>query len=218
MVEADGKLKKRTLYSDEIREVIKQAIISEELKPGERVVETRWAKKLGVSQSPVREAIRDLEMMGFIENRPYQGAFVRKMDKKDVIDSYYVREALEMAAMRYAVEVITDDQLEDILNVMDEMKQAVKDGNFELFVEKDSLFHEKIMKVSNNELLIKLWNQCKIREYTSISAWISDLTLETLAERHKSLYQALKTRNKEMAMEAVTEHFEVLIEEMNNIS
>jgi DNA-binding GntR family transcriptional regulator len=218
VVEADGKLKKRTLYSDEIREVIKQAIISEELKPGERVVETRWAKKLGVSQSPVREAIRDLEMMGFIENRPYQGAFVRKMDKKDVIDSYYVREALEMAAMRYAVEVITDDQLEDILNVMDEMKQAVKDGNFELFVEKDSLFHEKIMKVSNNELLIKLWNQCKIREYTSISAWISDLTLETLAERHKSLYQALKTRNKEMAMEAVTEHFEVLIEEMNNIS
>lgn len=218
MVEPDGKLKKRTLYSDEIREVIKQAIISEELKPGERVVETRWAKKLGVSQSPVREAIRDLEMMGFIENRPYQGAFVRKMDKKDVIDAYYVREALEMAAMRYAVEVITDDQLEDILNVMDEMKQAVKDGNFELFVEKDSLFHEKIMKISNNELLIKLWNQCKIREYTSISAWISDLTLETLAERHNSLYLALKTKNKEMAMEAVTEHFEVLIEEMNNIS
>lgn len=218
MVEPDGKLKKRTLYSDEIREVIKQAIISEELKPGERVVETRWAKKLGVSQSPVREAIRDLEMMGFIENRPYQGAFVRKMDKKDVIDAYYVREALEMAAMRYAVEVITDDQLEDILNVMDEMKQAVKDGNFELFVEKDSLFHEKIMKISNNELLIKLWNQCKIREYTSISAWISDLTLETLAERHNSLYLALKTKNKEMAMEAVMEHFEVLIEEMNNIS
>ncbi|KAF5088021.1 putative D-xylose utilization operon transcriptional repressor [anaerobic digester metagenome] len=218
MVEADGKLKKRTLYSDEIREVIKQAIISEELKPGERVVETRWAKKLGVSQSPVREAIRDLEMMGFIENRPYQGAYVRKMDKKDVIDAYYVREALEMAAMRYAVEVITDDQLEDILNVMEEMKQAVKDENFELFVEKDSLFHEKIMQVSNNELLIKLWNQCKIREYTSISAWISDLTLETLAERHNSLYQALKTKNKEMAMEAVTEHFEVLIEEMNNIS
>lgn len=218
MVEPDGKLKKRTLYSDEIREVIKQAIISEELKPGERVVETRWAKKLGVSQSPVREAIRDLEMMGFIENRPYQGAFVRKMDKKDVIDAYYVREALEMAAMRYAVEVITDDQLEDILNVMDEMKQVVKDGNFELFVEKDSLFHEKIMKISNNELLIKLWNQCKIREYTSISAWISDLTLETLAERHNSLYLALKTKNKEMAMEAVMEHFEVLIEEMNNIS
>jgi len=218
VVEPDGKLKKRTLYSDEIREVIKQAIISEELKPGERVVETRWAKKLGVSQSPVREAIRDLEMMGFIENRPYQGAFVRKMDKKDVIDAYYVREALEMAAMRYAVEVITDDQLEDILNVMDEMKQAVKDGNFELFVEKDSLFHEKIMKISNNELLIKLWNQCKIREYTSISAWISDLTLETLAERHNSLYLALKTKNKEMAMEAVMEHFEVLIEEMNNIS
>ncbi|MBC3901346.1 MAG: GntR family transcriptional regulator [Acetobacterium woodii] len=218
MVEPDGKLKKRTLYSDEIREVIKQAIISEELKPGERVVETRWAKKLGVSQSPVREAIRDLEMMGFIENRPYQGAFVRKMDKKDVIDAYYVREALEMAAMRYAVEVITDDQLEDILNVMEEMKQAVKDGNFELFVEKDSLFHEKIMQVSNNELLIKLWNQCKIREYTSISAWISDLTLETLAERHNSLYLALKTKNKEMAIEAVTEHFEVLIEEMNNIS
>ncbi|WKY45044.1 GntR family transcriptional regulator [Eubacteriaceae bacterium ES2] len=217
MVEADGKLKKRRLYSDEIREVIKQAIINEELKPGDRVVETRWAKQLGVSQSPVREAIRDLEMMGFIENRPYQGAFVRKMDKKDVIDSYYVREALEMAAMRYAVEVITDEELEAIFNVMGEMKQAVKDGDFDLFVEKDSLFHEKILQVSNNELLIKLWNQCKIREFTSISAWISDMTLEALAERHNSLYQALKNRDKQLAMDAVEEHFELLIQEMNNI-
>ncbi|KNZ41006.1 GntR family transcriptional regulator [Acetobacterium bakii] len=214
MVELDGKLRKKTLYSDEIREVIKQAILSEELKPGERVVETRWAKKLGVSQSPVREAIRDLEMMGYIENRPYQGAFVRKMNKKDIIDSYYVREALESAGMRYAVELITDEQLAEIHTIMDEMIQAVKDEQFELFVEKDSLFHEKIMEISQNELLIKLWKQCKIREYTSISAWMSDLTLESLAERHDCLYKALKERNLEVALASVSEHFDVLINEM----
>lgn len=214
MVELDGKLRKKTLYSDEIREVIKQAILSEELKPGERVIETRWAKKLGVSQSPVREAIRDLEMMGYIENRPYQGAFVRKMNKKDIIDSYYVREALEMAAMRYAVELITEEQLVEIHTIMEEMIQAVKDEQFDLFVEKDGLFHEKIMEISQNELLIRLWKQCKIREYTSISAWMSDLTLESLAERHDCLYKALKERNLEVALESVTEHFEVLINEM----
>ena len=77
-------IQKKSLYREEIKKTIKEAINSGELKPGERVVETQWAKQLGVSQSPVREAIRDLETEGLIESVPYQGSYVRKVTRQDV--------------------------------------------------------------------------------------------------------------------------------------
>ena len=93
-------IEKRPLYRDEIRNAIKKSIMLGELKPGDRIIETRWARELGVSQSPVREAIRELEMIGLVENIPYQGCFVRKVTKKDMKDSYKVRLYLEMLGIQ----------------------------------------------------------------------------------------------------------------------
>ena len=84
-------IEKRPLYREEIKEALMQAIVSGELAPGDRIVETRWAKELGVSQSPIREAIRELEMIGLVENIPYKGSIVRKLTRKDIINTYEVR-------------------------------------------------------------------------------------------------------------------------------
>ena len=86
---------KRPLYREEIKEALMQAITSGDLAPGDRIVESRWARDLGVSQSPIREAIRELEMIGLVENIPYKGTIVRKLTRKDIIDTYEVRIALE---------------------------------------------------------------------------------------------------------------------------
>ena len=75
------------------------AILSGELAPGERIVETRWARELGVSQSPIREAIRELELIGLVENIPYKGCIVRKLTSKDIVDTYKIRIALETMAV-----------------------------------------------------------------------------------------------------------------------
>lgn len=215
---ADKQLRKRPLFSQEIRDTIQRAILNEELKPGDRVVETRWARELGVSQSPVREAIRELEMIGLIETRPYQGAFVRTIDKTSVIDTYNVRRGLESVGIEAAVAAITDQQLVEIYIVMKEMEQAVKDDDFDLFIEKDSLFHEKILQISGNKLLIQLWNQCKIREFTRISTCVSKIGVEVLAERHTTMYDALAKRDAAAAVAAVNEHFEFLIEQLKDIN
>ncbi len=210
-------LKKRPLYSHEIKDIIKQAILSGELKPGDRVVETRWAKKLGVSQSPVREAIRELEMMGLIESRPYQGAFVRVVDKKGILDAYKVRSALEIVAVQTAAQIITEAQLEELSDLKARMEQAGKDKQFELFIELDSLFHEKILDIAHNELLIHLWHQCKIRDYTRISTCISQLSLDELAQRHDMMFEALKNRDEELGLKAVEQHFALLSEQMKRL-
>ncbi len=213
----EKQFRKRPLFSQEIRDTIQKSILNGDLKPGDRVVETRWARELGVSQSPVREAIRELEMMGLIESRPYQGAFVRIVDKVSIADNYNVRRGLESVGIEAAVEKITDQELVELYVVMKDMEQAVKDGKYELFVEKDSLFHEKILTISGNKLLLQLWNQCKIREFTRISTRVSKIGLTVLAERHSTMYVALVKRDAVAAVAAVDEHFKFLIEQLSQI-
>lgn len=208
-------IKKRSLYRDEIHESIKEAILSGELKPGDRIVETRWAKELGVSQSPVREAIRELEIIGLVENRPFQGSYVKELTLKDIKDSYRVRMSLEVLGITDAIVNMTEEQLEEIYKVMKEMETAGENHDFDLYIKKDTLFHQMIMEASNNSTLLRLWSQCYIREWTYINTKkLSDVGLERLAVRHEAIYNSLKARDSKMAVQAITTHFEELIEQM----
>lgn len=206
------KLKKRSLYREEICDYIKEAILTGVLKPGDRIVETRCAKELGVSQAPVREAIRELEVVGLVENRPFQGCYVKEHTIKDVRDSYKVRISLETLGMKDAVEGVTEDQLCEIYDVMKEMEAAAENHEFDLYIKLDTLFHQKIIEISRNRMLLRLWNQCYIREWTYISTKkLSDKGLKSLAVRHEAIYEALAERNEEKAMRAVVTHLEELI-------
>lgn len=214
--EATKKLiKKRSLFREEICDYIKELILTGELKPGDRIVETRCAKELGVSQSPVREAIRELEIIGLVENRPFQGSYVKEHTVKDVKDSYKVRISLETLGMKYAVECITEEQLKEIFDVMKEMEAAAENHEFDLYIKLDALFHQKIMEVSQNKMLLRLWSQCHVREWTCISTKkLSNKGLKNLAVRHEAIYEALAARNERKALQAVTSHLEELLVEM----
>lgn len=214
---AAKRLKKRPLYSQEIRETIQNAILKGRLKPGDRVVETRLAKELGVSQSPVREAIRELEMIGLIEIRPFQGAYVRSFAPQDMKESYKVRSALEAVALEALVSQITDEQIEDLSETIQGMEEAGKANDLDLFTRLDTLFHQKIVDWSGNQLLARLWEQCKITEFTRTSALLSTMSLVTLGERHRRMLEALKKKDEKAAIVAACEHFDVLSEELDSI-
>lgn len=208
-------LKKRSLFRDEISGYIKEAILSGELKPGDRIVETRWARELGVSQSPVREAIRELEMIGLVENRPFQGSYVKELTVKDIKDSYRVRLSLEVLGMQDAVASINAEQLQEIYNVMKEMETAAENLDFDMYIKLDTLFHQKIIEVSQNATLLRLWSQCYIREWTHIGTKkLSDMSLDKLAIRHEAIYDALVARDEKKAIHAVVTHLEELVEAM----
>lgn len=208
-------IEKRPLYREEIGNAIRDAIVSGDLKPGDRIVETQWAKDLGVSQSPVREAIRELEMMGLVENIPYQGCIVRKATKQDMKDAYRVRMYLEMLGIQDAVEAATEDQLKEIYKVNKEMEAEAKKNAFNSYTKKNEEFHEKIIEVSQNRLLIRLWKQSHIQDSTFFGTQLSDQTLEALAIRHKVLYDAIEARDVKRAQEAIYQHFQELIEELD---
>ena len=208
-------IEKRPLYREEIGNAIRDAIASGDLKPGDRIVETQWAKDLGVSQSPVREAIRELEMMGLVENIPYQGCIVRKATKQDMKDAYRVRMYLEMLGIQDAVEGATDDQLKEIYKILKEMEAEAKKNAFNSYTKKNEQFHEKIIEVSQNRLLIRLWKQSHIQDSTFFGTQLSEQSLEDLAMRHKVLYDAIEARDVKRAQEAVYQHFQELIEELD---
>lgn len=208
-------IEKRPLYREEIKKSIKKAIMSGELKPGERIVETRWAKELGVSQSPVREAIRELEMIGLVENIPYQGSFVRKVTKKDMRDSYKVRMYLELLGIQCAVKNVDKDKIKELHSILKEMEVAAEEDNFDLYIKKDVLFHRKIVAIANNSILLRSWDQCHIHDLTYIGTWISHKTLGQLSVRHEGLFEALEAQDVERASAEISQHFEQLIDEMD---
>jgi DNA-binding GntR family transcriptional regulator len=208
-------IEKRPLYRDEIRNSIKKAIMSGELKPGDRIIETRWAKELGVSQSPVREAIRELEMIGLVENIPYQGCFVRKVTIKDMRDSYKVRMYLELLGIQDAVKNVNEEQIKEIHSILKEMEVAAAEHNFDLYIQKDVLFHKKIVAISDNDILLRSWEQCNFHDLTYIGTWISHLTLEQLSIRHEGLYEAIAARDADRAAKEINRHFDQLIDELD---
>ena len=99
----------RTVLREQVKDVLLQRIVSGELEPGERLVETRIAQELGTSQAPVREALRDLELLRLVESEPFRGSRVRVFDEEEMIEVYPVRASLEELAARLAAERLDGD-------------------------------------------------------------------------------------------------------------
>lgn len=206
-------LMKKTSYGEEIRQILLDAIMEGELKPGERIVETRWAKKLGVSQAPVREAIKQLESVGLVENVPFQGAFVSEITTKDVCDAYLVRIQLESLGMQDAVKYVNEENILPIEASFNAMEKAAKENDFNTYIDEDVKFHELIMDLSPNKFLRKMWKICNVREWTVIGTRMSQFDLAELSKRHSAIYKALKERDEKMLVHQSRRHIESLIEE-----
>lgn len=211
------KIEKRPLYREEIKAALIQAMTSGELAPGDRIVETRWAKELGVSQSPIREAIRELEMIGLVENIPYKGCMVRKITKKESADTYKVRIALESMAMIEAIQSEDTSFLAQMKATMQEMTIAAEAGDVQEFVAKDVQFHATFVQHSENSVLKRHWEQCYIWANTTISTYFSHDSMLELAKRHELLLEAIEAKDEVRGKKEIEEHFDMLLKSLGEI-
>ena len=129
-----------------------QRIASGELEPGERLVETRIAQELGTSQAPVREALRDLELLRLVESEPFRGSRVRKFGEEEMTEVYPVRASLEELAARLAT-VNLDGDVKALEVELEAMKKAVKRDDTKALVEHDVAFHRLIVEAAGNSVL-----------------------------------------------------------------
>jgi len=209
---SDVPLVNRQTFRQEIREYLEKAILTNVLKPGDRILETHWAKQFGVSQAPVREAIRDLEALGLVETKPFCGSTVRRLTDKDIIDNFSVRSCLEEMAIRSSIGQMTETDIKSLHKEVVGMKAAIKKNDLTLFVTHDELFHELIVKLADNDVLLRLWRQCNIRDWTNMTALAADMSIEHMAQMHETVFDAIQSRDTDFACKAIHEHLDVFSE------
>ena len=183
---------KETLRSEAIRHIIK-GIEDGKYKLGERIVETRVAKELEMSQAPVREAVLELSIMGVLEERPYAGSFVRIPDREEVDNHYKARGLIESYAASLAAPRRTQDELERLRTILNDMKECTES---EEFVDLDHAFHEVIIDASGNKVLKRLWTSVSAYELTYQTISLANKwTLVGLYEKHRRLFNAIESGN-----------------------
>jgi DNA-binding GntR family transcriptional regulator len=198
----------RVVLSDRVKEYIVEAVLSGELKPGDRIVESSMARQLGVSQAPVREAIRDLVLLGFLESQPYKGTSVRSFTAEELWETYTVRAALESLAARLAATHLTEEDVDALQAILDEMMEAASRHDLDELLRLDNHFHETILQISRNQTLYQLWKTLQYGTWSIVTYRISRYDPAYLAARHQDLLKALKSGDPEAAMHTMQHHIE----------
>ena len=194
---------------DVVFNTLRQAILRGELKPGERLMEIQLANKLGVSRTPIREAIRKLELEGLVLMIPRKGAEVAEITEKSLKDVLEIRRALEDLAVRLACEKITKDELKELKKAGDEFKKVLKSQDITEVAEADVRFHDVIYMATDNPKLIQLLNNFREQMYRFRVEYLkkSEVRPQLLAE-HDEIIKYITEGNKEEASRVVTRHIE----------
>ena len=189
-----------------VYEVLKNKILSMELPPGTRLKDGELAEGLGVSNTPVREAIRQLEKDGLVETIPHRGNFVKKISPEEVCEIYDVRMALEALAARLAVDMLSPEQLKWMQTKVEEYERALDNDDISLGLEADFAFHDLIAQASGNKTLLEMLRGLATRIHALRHMDKGKTRRRESLKDHKTIYQALKERDAKKAEEAITQH------------
>ena len=194
---------------DVVFNTLRQAILTGEMKPGERLMEIHLANKLGVSRTPIREAIRKLELEGFVVMIPRRGTYVADISIKDITEIYEIRISLDILAAGLAAERITDEELEQLNGYLIEIGQHIANNDMDKIVEVDTAFHDMLYTARRNERLRSIINNLR-EQMTTIrgrSMSYPGRLVETMDE-HRNLVEAIAAHDVERAQYAARIHLE----------
>ena len=192
---------------DVVFNTLRQAIITGEFAPGERLMEISLANRLGVSRTPVREAIRKLELEGLVIMIPRKGAQVARITEKNLRDVIEIRTVLEEFAAVLACERIDQSGLHDLLQAHEDFIRSVENGDILDIVDKDETFHDTIFRATNNDRLISIINNLREQFYRYRMEYVKDIRQRSnLVEEHRELLDAISSRDSIKAKELMKTH------------
>lgn len=202
---------RRRVFREEIRERVIDEILSGRLAPGSRIVEARLAEQFGVSQAPVREALRDLALFGFVVCSPFRSTYVRQISTEDLLQSYPVRAALESVAAREAALRMDDQTLAQLEEHIAAMRRAAEVNDHRAHVDADFAFHHTIIKAAGNDMLEHVWQSMRLATTTLVTHSMTQMTHRSMfeiGERHVAVLEALRSRDPLVAEAAMRKHIE----------
>ena len=194
----------RTVLRDQVKTLLLDRILSGVYAPGDRLVETRIAQELGTSQAPVREALRELELLRFVESAAFRGTWVRDVSDDELIEVFPIRAALEEVAAREAAKRL-DGEVADLEAEIEGMANA-RDVREQ--VEHDVRFHRLIVEASGNSRLLEIWNSLQVDARTTITALGTGVSPAEAADLHRPILEALRRKNAKAAGREIRSHVE----------
>lgn len=194
---------------DVVFNTLRRAILRGELKPGERLMEIQLANKLGVSRTPIREAIRKLELEGLVLMIPRKGAEVAEITEKNLRDVLEVRCALEELAVQLACDRIDRIKLKELHAAAEYFREILDSDDITAIGEADEAFHDVIFAATENERLIQLLNNLREQMYRYRIEYLKKKECHPqLLQEHAAIIKAIEDRDKGKATEITTQHIE----------
>lgn len=194
---------------DVVFNTLRKAILTGELKPGERLMEIHLASRLGVSRTPIREAIRKLELEGLVTMIPRRGAEVAQITEKSLQDVLEVRRALDVLCVELACDRITSEEKTALKKACEAFEQATVSGDATTIAEADVALHNIIVQATGNQRLIQLINNLSEQMYRYRFEYIKDEKgHDNLISEHRMIYESILQGDRKKAAEAARLHID----------
>ncbi len=188
---------------------LQKDILTGKLKPGDKLTEQELCKAYGVSRTPVREALRQLEADGLVENILNRGAFVVGMSEQDYEDMFELRKAYEVQAVKWAIERITEEEMDRLEETFEFMEFYTLRNDIDKMLTINSGFHQVIYEASHNRMLKKLLSSYQnYLKYKGIESAYDDDYLTTVLEEHRAIFKAFKDKDVKAGTLAMEMHID----------
>jgi len=209
-----GKISDVQLLKDKVYEVIKKSIIELSLSPNEQLVEQRLAEELGVSKSPIREALMLLEQDGLVYTVPFKGCFVTEISRKNIHEIFQLREALERFSVKVLSENYSELEPQRAKEILREAEEALRRGDVKRCFTANTKFHDFLLTTTKNERIVQAYSTLRIHldRYRKIAS----LILGRVAKSHKEhvlIFAAIEKRDGNQAEKRMSEHLRSVLED-----
>jgi len=214
------KLEGYDLLSKKVYLKLKKEIIKGSFKPGDKILEGRIAEHMGISRTPVREAIRELAAEGFVTLSPNQGVVVRSVSAENIREVLQIHSVLEGLAARLSCEVINEEGLKELENYVNKMEKLANKKDLSAYSEVDLKFHEFIVNTCRNKRLIQMRKNIsdQAQRYRISSLSIPRRLKESLKE-HQKILEAFKTKDPKKVDSASQKHIQNALKNiLNNVA
>lgn len=199
----------RQSLKDQVKSILIDRMIDGDLAPGDRIKELQVAKELGTSQAPVREAIRCLETLGYVEHIPHVGAMVKTFNKSEIEEAYQVREALELHSTALIGE-LWDELVKELDEQLALMKAATKENNARKFTQADNQFHRAIVASCENDTMLSMWESLKMQVQVIATLVKASMPLDKIYLLHPPIVDAFRSKSRERASLLLKGHYKIL--------
>ena len=197
---------------------LRKQILTGAYKPGDSLIELRLSEELGVSRTPIREALRQLELEGLVQAIPNKGAIVKGVTDQDVEDIFTIRTRIEGLAARWAAEKITDEEIKELKEALEFEEFYTMKNDVEHLMKFDSKFHDIIFKASKSSPLMHMLSTFHhyIQSARNISFDTPGRPVKVL-EEHRAIFEAISSKNADKAEELTVAHIRNASKNINEI-